>query len=83
MESQYFSHQHSSSAAYVEYVGWYFSIKVLGECEVGNHHPKYSTDAFRAYSIACTLQCFAEDVQKYDDVYEDGQCGLRLSASHL
>ena len=83
MESRCFFHLDASSAAYVEYVGWYFLTKVLGEYEVGNHHPKYSTDAFRAYSIAYTLQCFAEDVQKYDDVYVDGQCDLLLSASHL
>ena len=83
MESLCFSHQHASSAANVKYVDWCFSIKVLGECEVGNHHPKYSTDAFKAYNIAYTLQNFTEDVQKYDDVYVDGQCDLLLSASHL
>jgi hypothetical protein len=56
---------------------------VLGEYEVGSHHFKYNTDAFKAYSIACSLQYFTEDVQKYDDVYVDGQCDLPLSAAHL
>lgn len=83
MECLCFFRQYARNVAYEEYVGLYFSTKVPDECEVGIHHFKYNRDAFEAYSIAYSRQCFTEDDLRYDDEYVGAQCDLQCSVAHL